>query len=172
MRAREHAKPYEQAINNVFSEEIVQWRMVNGKFERIIDQVEVIKKAESSLGDEELTKAHDHLLKAWEAFHKRPNPDLNGCMRDIWDAVEIVSKHCAGLDGGTFGDALPKLIEMGMVLKDWKHTFDKFYGLASNWVRHPKSEPLPCAIEDAEMFLVIASQIIIYIMTGYGWQKK
>jgi len=172
MRARELAGPLQQAMNNLFGEEIVRWRMVEGQFERIIDQVDVIRRAESTLKDEEFAKAHEHFSKAWQAFHKRPDPDLIGCMRDAWDSVEIIATYCAGLDDGTFGDALPNLIEKGIVLKDWKPTFARFYGLANPWVRHPKAEPLPCKIEDAEMFLVFASQMIIYMITRYKQVKK
>lgn len=171
MRARELSGPFQQAINRLFSEEIVRWRMVNGKFERIIEQVAVIRQAENALRDQGFGKAHDHHAKAWASFHQRPEPDLDGCMDDAWDAVEIVAKHRAGLDGGTFDEALQKLMENGIVLEDWKQTFRKFYGLACNWVRHPKSEPLPCRIEDAEMFLVIASQMIIYMIAGYKQVK-
>jgi hypothetical protein len=158
--------------NKIFSDEMVPWIMNNGRFERIIEQGEVIKKAEGVLHCPEFQVAHAHYKKAWEAFHKRPNPDIDGCMDNAWDAVESVATYVAGEKSSTFGNALHILVKEGFIVGDWRPFMEKFYAIANKWVRHKKEEVLPCTIDDTELFLVTASQIVIYLVNQFRKRTK
>lgn len=160
-------KNTQDELNRIFSEELVRWQMVDGKIERTLDQIEVIRKAKHILDCDEFQPAYTQFMKAWEAFNKRPDADIDGCMDNAWDALEAVAKHCAGGKVGTFGKALPLLISKGIIHDDWKHFFQKFYALSNIWVRHKENVQLTCETEDAELFLINASQMISYIITRY-----
>ena len=119
-------------INNVFIEENVNYKIIDGFITDIVDKNEIDSINEVLTLEEDVTKVH--LEKAMELLYK--NNDYDNSIKESISAVESKCQILTNSDKATLGKSLKSLAtNIHPALKD---AFEKLYGYTSdaNGIRH------------------------------------
>ncbi|MEN9647841.1 MAG: hypothetical protein RLY57_645 [Candidatus Parcubacteria bacterium] len=97
------ASDLQDRLNDVFQEEGVQYKIVDGQVAALMNKTEA---DEVSAAQSLENSASFHLNKAVELFNKRPTPDYSNSIKESISAVEAVSREITGKESATLGEAV------------------------------------------------------------------
>lgn len=157
---------YEKELNDLFKEEFVGYRIVDGEITPITDEVE-LKEIATSL-DMKFEGCKSHIKKGLHLLSDRENPDYKNSIKESISAVESICQIICKDDKATLGDALNKLEKNGIVLhKALKEAFKKLYGYTSDegGIRHAEGMfESDVSFEEAKYFLVSCCSFVNYLI--------
>ena len=161
---------YEKELNDLFKEEFVGYRIVDGEITPITDEVE-LKEIATSL-DMKFEGCKSHIKKGLHLLSDRENPDYKNSIKESISAVESICQIICKDDKATLGDALNKLEKNGIVLhKALKEAFKKLYGYTSDegGIRHAEGMfESDVSFEEAKFMLVTCCAFINYLVGEYS----
>ncbi|MEK4356418.1 hypothetical protein NYE48_05055 [Paenibacillus sp. FSL M7-1455] len=105
-------KYFSDEINQLLSEENMDYRFVGGLFERRgrAQTQNNIKKMGSILADSNLNEVRKHYNKALKFFNQTPEPDYHNCVKEALCAFECAIEICTGKNASNnFTQALNEL---------------------------------------------------------------
>ena len=164
-----------EEINKILSEEKSGYRMVDGKFVAITNEIELeaIQSAKHTVYE----SVNEHIKKALERYSDRKKPDYENTIKESISAVEsmcCIITNSKGSDA-TLSAALKKLEDNGVKLHGaLKSAFDKLYGYTSDQggIRHGSIDFINAPEEDARYMLVTCSAFVNYLIEKYTQTKN
>ena len=154
---------FEEAINNIFKEENVQHRFVNGIITDIINEHE-IKEIQESLDKNDDSSVH--ISKAINHLYNRQKPDYENSVKESICAVEVKCKKITNMPTATLGAAIKKVKENGINLHPaLEQSISQLYGYASNanGIRHGGGMAATITEKEAKLVLTICTSICNYL---------
>jgi len=165
----ERRYPFVDDINQIFEQEFVGYRFIDGEITPISDEMEVAE-IEQSL-DIEFQGCRAHFKKALSFLSDREKPDYKNCIKESISAVESICKVIIGKDKATLGDAL-KVLESKQGLKgQLKSAFEKLYTYTNDkgGIRHAEGLfESNVTFEEAKYMLVSCCAFVNYLIAEYG----
>lgn len=158
---------YTEAINGVFEEELVGYRLIGGEIAPISDEVE--QRAIELVLESDIETCRNHIQKALK-FMSRNNKDYKNSIKESISAVEAACKVITGKEKATLGDAL-NILEREKGLKgQLKSGFEKLYSYTNEkgGIRH--SEGLfvsDVSFSEAKYMLVSCCAFVNYLLDEY-----
>lgn len=163
-----------KTINEMFEQEYVGYRFVDGKIVAITDQQE-IKSIEDACQCE-FDGCRTHIKKAVEFLADREHKDYKNCIKESISAIESICSIMVGQENATLGQALKKLEEKGLKIhRAFKEQFLKLYGYASDegGIRHGEGYfESNVTFEESKYMLVCCSAFVNYLIAEYGKYEK
>ena len=161
------SKQYIQAVNSLFKEENVSWRLdLNSDFIREIPAAfeKVLKKTESSL-THKYEPARSHYIKAVRYIYNRPI-DPENAIKEIVCALESVGKILYP-GNATLGDVIKSLRKADPIPPKLIPIIDKFYTFANSehGIRHGGTNNSSIQLQDAEFCLHVGVALIRYLIS-------
>ena len=165
----ENCNIYAIEINQIFQQEYVGYRFIDGEITPISDETEVAE-IEQSL-DIEFQGCRSHIKKALSFLSDREKPDYKNSIKESISAVESICKIIIGKDKATLGDAL-KVLESKRGLKgQLKSAFEKLYTYTNDkgGIRHAEGLfESNVTFEEAKYMLVSCCAFVNYLIVEYG----
>lgn len=156
-------------LNDLFKEEFVGYRMVDGEITPITDEVE-LNVVETSL-DIGFEGCRAHIKKGLSLLSNRDNPDYKNSIKESISAVESICQIICKDDKATLGKTLNQLEANGIKLhKSLKEAFSKLYGYASDegGIRHAEGMfESDVSFEEAKYFLVSCCAFVNYLIAEF-----
>ena len=154
----EPAAAISKALNNVFSDRFVAYRLVNGKVTDIDD-----KKEREAV--EAAMRESAHIEKAVALLYNRDNPDPANSIKESISAVEDVCKEITGKPKATLADCLRVIDDKAPMHGAFKEALTKLYGYTSDegGIRHAGLSGGEVAFEEAKFMLVACSAFCNYL---------
>lgn len=161
---------YEKELNQLFQEEFVGYRIIEGQITSISDDIEVseIKKGLNIQFD----GCKSHIKKSLIFLSNRENPDYKNSIKESISAVESICKIITNNKKATLGNALDKLKGNGNIIHpSLLEAFSKLYGYTSNegGIRHAEglfeSNVSFC---QAKYMLVSCCAFVNYLLEEYS----
>ena len=154
---------FAEAMNNIFEEENVQHRFVNGIITDIINEHEIgeIEKCLDKDDDSSM-----HISKAICHLYDRQNPDYENSIKESICAVEIKCKEITKEPKATLGSAIKQLKDNGInVHPSFEQGISKLYGYASDakGVRHGGGKEAAVTEKEAKLILTICTATCNYL---------
>ena len=153
---------FEEAINNIFKEENVQHRFVNGIITDIINEHE-IKEIQESLDKNDDSSVH--ISKAINHLYNRQKPDYENSVKESICAVEVKCKEITKDPKATLGSAIKKLKDKGIIVHpSFEQGISKLYGYASDakGIRHGGGKETTITEKEAKLVLTICTATCNY----------
>ncbi len=153
-------------LNELFEQEFVGYRFVNGRILAVSDEVEINEIEEAC--DNPVYGCKAHIQKAVDFLADRKHKDYKNSIKESICAVESMCRVIIRNDCATLGDALKHLEKGGMEIHPClKQAFLKLYGYTSDTggIRHAEgmAESL-VSFEDAKFILVCCSAFVNYLL--------
>lgn len=154
----------EEEFNNLFKEEYVGYRLVQGFLVQItdkheIEEIELINKVEHD-------NVKGHIRKAILLLSSREKPDYENSIKESISAVEAMCANIVG-KSGTLGTTISKIEEHGVDIHPaLKRAFSALYGYTSDadGIRHAQGVGSSSStFEEARFMLVSCSAFINYL---------
>lgn len=158
-------------INDIFNEECVGYRFIDGKISDIIDDIE-IQEIENALNNNYET-CKKSIRKALEFLYDREKPDYQNSVKESISAVEGICNIINGKKD-TLGNALKKLEKNGYKIhKALYDGFNSIYGYTSDQsgIRHNGGIDENTTFEEAKYMLVSCSAFVNYLISVYEKNK-
>ena len=154
---------FHEAINNVFREEGIGWKLVDGEVTYRGDKAfeHISHAAPRQLDQAELGKASSELKEAFIDLSRRPNPDLSGAIHHAEMAVECVMQRACG-NHKKFSHLVKDLHERGAIPTPLNTAVEKLWGYASQYGRHGVEDKDPHA-DDVELVVHVAAAVAGYL---------
>ena len=157
-------------LNTILIEEKSGYRMIDGKFVPITNEME-LKEIQSSMHST-FDPVNEHIKKALNLYSDRENPDYENSIKESISAVESMCCIITGLTGAnaTLGAAIKKLKDSGVHIHGaMENAFSALYGYASdeNGIRHGGISFVNAPEEDARYMLVSCSAFVNYLKDKY-----
>ena len=155
-------------FNNIFKQEFVGYRFLNGIVVPISDDIEVKEITQAINNPYEIVRGHLH--KASVHLSHRENPDYENSIKESISAIEALCEILTGLKGreATLGNMLKKLESTGAVVHGGlKSAFNTLYGYTSdaNGIRHAGDiGGSASTFEEAKFMLVSCSAFVNYLL--------
>lgn len=174
-RVGEIRDTYTIDINKLFEDENIGWRLNKGQLERIgpdFLETEVIQKTRDILKNQLFAGPNNQFNKAIWFLSKRPDPDLENCVKEAVGALEGVARLLINDKTVSLGKAVDKLNAMGKIRKPFDKIFDVLYGFASNepGVRHAAIKPSDMTIQEASFVLYSSAVCILFLCETFGYK--
>lgn len=157
-------------LNTILIEEKSGYRMIDGKFVQITDEME-LKEIRCSMHST-FDSVNEHIKKALNHYSDREKPDYENSIKESISAVEamccIITKSTGAK--ATLGSAIKKLKENGVHIHEaMEKAFSSLYGYASdeNGIRHGGISFVNAPEEDARYMLVSCSAFVNYLNDKY-----
>ncbi len=160
-------------FNDVFEQEYVGYRFIDGYISPISDEIEV--DAVNRALDNKFKSVSKHISKANALLADRNQPDYENSIKESISAVEAICQEILETNGkdATLGKMLKKLEDNGIKIHSaLKDAFNKLYGYTSdaNGIRHAGNVGgASSTFEEAKFMLVSCSAFINYMI---GLQSK
>ncbi len=153
---------FEEAVNELFSEEGIGWQLVGGELRVRGDEAfeTVIDGAAGVLENSKLSTAASELREAIHDLSRRPEADLSGAVHHAMSALEIVARGFSGDAKRTLGGILKK--HRKMLPSPIGDAVAKLWGYASDQARHGK-ESRQLAWEEAQLIVGISAVVCSYL---------
>lgn len=157
-----------EILNDVFKQEYVGYRFVDGIITPITDQSEINTITEALNNKYEIV--YEHLSKANKLLGDRSLPDYENSIKESISAVEALGEIITGLKGkeATLGNILKKLEDRGVTIHGGlKSAFNILYGYTSdaNGIRHAGDIGGPAStFEEAKFMLVACCAFVNYLV--------
>ena len=162
---RTEREDYIKPLNQVLGEELVAYRMVDGKIVEITDNSEIEELENAIRNVENLTGVKEHLHTALELLAKKPTPDYRNSIKESISAVEAI---CSLINGRneTLGRALNAIKSKIGMDSHLEEGFKNIYTYTSdaNGIRHALMDDPNLDIEDARFMLVSCATFINYLI--------
>ena len=157
----------EAQVNRLFLEEGIGWQLREDRIERRQAAVleSRIQETGRLLNDPQYKSADQLWSKAVDAINRRPEPDIENCIKDAVGAVESLAHIVTGNTKGDLGALIKELASKGKIPKPLDESLTKMYAYRGNQpgVSHGSAEPLTADVADAEYVLNWAAATIIYL---------
>lgn len=156
-----------RAINAVFEEHLVGYRLIGAQVTRLETPTEVgaVNEALEAVSGDELAGIRHSLENAIRLMSDRTSPDFANSVKESVSAVEGMVKRVTG--DGVLSTGLKKLEKQGIevhpaLLAGW----DKLYGWASSedGVRHSATVPPRVDLATARFMLVTCAAFVTYLV--------
>lgn len=158
-----------EVFNNLFEQEFVGYRFINGVISPITDEIE--RKEIEDAFSIQYKGARSHLEKALGFLSDREKPDYKNSIKESISAVESICKIIVGKGNATLGDAL-KILESKNGLKgQLKSGFEKLYNYTNDkgGIRHAEGLfESNVSFEEAKFMLVSCCAFVNYLIAEYG----
>lgn len=156
-------------FNNLFEQEFVGYRFINGVISPITDEIE--RKEIEDAFTMQYKGARSHLEKSLGFLSDREKPDYKNSIKESISAVESICKIIVGKGNATLGDAL-KILESKNGLKgQLKSGFEKLYNYTNDkgGIRHAEGLfESNVSFEEAKFMLVSCCAFVNYLIAEYG----
>ncbi|GAB4579577.1 MAG: hypothetical protein Fur0022_23150 [Anaerolineales bacterium] len=175
----EAKKVYEEAINELITEENLAYEYLNGIFQRRgrPQTQKSLKRVSAVLADERYSQARNHYNKAVKFFNERPNPDVHNSIKEAICAleafVEIIFKKKASKN---FEEAIRS--QQGNKNKQIHSTIGEsiiklraFRGNAQG-VAHASLDGGYVSITEAELALSLVATYITYLYDKFAVKEE
>ncbi len=159
-------KDLRSGFNQVLSEELAGYRLIDGHIVEVTDEQEVAMLQEA-LEDTKYNLVTTHLKQALKHLSNRENPDYRNSFKESISAVETMARIMVGDEKATLGDALKILEKKGKLHPALKNGFSSIYGYTndSDGIRHSLIEESSLTIDDAKFFLLSCTSFVNYLKT-------
>lgn len=159
-----NSQKYRSGVNQIFEENLVGYRLVNGFVVPITNQTEIDEIMDAVNTD--VSTASDHINSAIKLFSERRNPDYHNIIKESISAVEAMLRFVTKRISGTLGYLLDELSKKHQIDPELRKGWKGIYGFVSNrgGIRHSK-KPADTEVDfnDAKYFLVISSAFVNYL---------
>ncbi len=160
---------FEKAVNAVFTEELVPYRLVNRKVVPITNaaEVESVGAAIQATVKGGFDGARIHLETAMAKLAERPKPDCRNAIKEAISAVESVVVILTGSKKKGVADALKLLGEKGVQIHGaFNAACGSLYGFTSDadGIRHPILEESNVGFADAKFMVVACSAFVHFLI--------
>ncbi|MBR6386939.1 MAG: hypothetical protein IKS14_01690 [Thermoguttaceae bacterium] len=157
-------------FNDLFEQEYVGYRFVNGKIVAISDYIEITSIEEAC--NNPYVGCRNHFQKALNFLADRQKKDYKNSIKESISAVESICSIIMNGKSSTLGEALKRLEGNGIVIHNaLKSAFQKLYGYASDQggIRHAEGLfESHVDFEDAKFMLVSCSAFVNYLIAQNG----
>lgn len=156
-------------LNNVFENESVGYRFVDGQIVQITDSVEIDEIEQAAKNKFE--GCRNHIKKAVGYLSNRELKDYKNVIKESISAVESICKVITGNESATLGDALKELNKKHNLNPQLKAAFEKFYAYTNGpeGIRHADGLfTSDVTFEEAKFMLVSCSAFVNYLISEYG----
>lgn len=157
-------------FNQLFEQEYVGYRFVNGRIIAISDKTEIGAIEEACRNPVEGCRAQ--LQKALDFLADRENKDYKNSIKESISAVESICQVIVNNEKATLGEALKQLESNGLAIHpSLKQAFLKLYGYTSDQggIRHAEGMfESDVSFEEAKFMLVSCSAFINYLISEMG----
>jgi hypothetical protein len=156
---------YATALNQALGEEIVAYRIVDGKIIEITDDSEIEELENALTNENNLSGVKEHLRTAIELMAKKPNPDYRNSIKESISAVEALCSLISGKNQslGVALNAIKSKIGLDSHLEEGFRNIYKFTSDA-NGIRHALMADPNLDTEDARFMLVSCATFINYLI--------
>lgn len=165
-----HKSLFYKKINDVFEQEYVGYRFVDGRIIPITDKQEIGEIEEACRNRYEGCRSH--LKKAVVFLADRDNKDYKNCIKESICAVESICQVITKNDKATLGQALKSLKDSGLKIHPaLESAFSKLYGYTSDegGIRHCEGMfESDVSFEEAKFMLVSCSAFVNYLIAESG----
>ena len=159
-----------ELMNQVFEDEYVGYRFVDGSIAPITDKNEIDSIEDACNNEFAGTRAH--IKKAVGFIANREHKDYKNCIKESILAVESICSIIVGNEKATLGQALKRLEDNGLVIHTaLKNAFSSLYGYTSDegGIRHSEGMfESDVTFEEAKFMLVSCSAFVNYLTANYG----
>lgn len=161
------------SFSNLLRRNYMGYELREGRIERVGAQEseKTVASARGILRDPELAGPDEQFQKAIGFFNKRPQPDLENCVKDAVGAVEGLARIFLDDASIQLNDAITQIGEAKAVHKAIRQMVEKLYAYRGDapGAGHAKtSHKPPVRIEDAELVLHTSAACIVYLARLYG----
>jgi hypothetical protein len=150
---------YVRGVNVLLSSYGVVWDLgEDGRLHRVLPAVAhgQVEAAFRELNQPRFAAALASFRDAMNAYDDRPQRGRDSC-KNIFDALESVSKEVLGMPTATFGDVLDKARRQQSMASETLSVLQKLYDMANRHFRHGRITPF--ALKPAEVDFVLLSSI-------------
>lgn len=159
-----------ELMNQVFEDEYVGYRFVDGKIAPITDKNEIESIEDACSNEFEGTRAH--IKKAVGFIADREHKDYKNCIKESISAVESICSIVAEQKKSLLGDALKNLKKKGIKIHpQLESAFLKLYDYTNSekGIRHANGMfESDVTFEEAKFMLVSCSAFVNYLTANYG----
>ena len=151
-------------LNNIFEQTLLGWRLVNHRFIKTTDAIEIKTIEEASKAT--CHNVRDHIDKALHYLADRNSPDYANSFKESISAVEAQCNLLARKDKATLTDALNELGRRNVTLHPaLKKALSSLYAYSSDsvGVRHGNIGEADVDGDLAKFMLVICSAFVCYL---------
>lgn len=155
-------------FNNLFKEECVGYRFIDGKVTDI-DNEEEIKEIDKALNTK-YSACNQCISKALSHLYDREKPDYSNSVKESISAIEAMCSIILGTRKSTLGSALKELEKKGLkIYGALKKAFSELYGYTSDesGIRHNNGLDENTTFEEAKYMLVSCSAFLNYLIEIY-----
>lgn len=157
-------------VNDVFEQEYVGYRFVDGRITPITDKNEIDSIENACNNEFEGTRTH--IKKAVGFIADRERKDYKNCIKESISAVESICSIIAGQKKSSLDDALKNLQKKGVKIHpQLELAFSKLYAYTNSekGVRHANGMfESEVTFEEAKFMLVSCSAFVNYLIANYG----
>jgi hypothetical protein len=152
--------------NVVLEEENSAYRIVEGNFTRITDEIEISEIEESISNSDKYYGVKTHLKTALIFISERKQPDYRNSIKESISAVESICQIITNDKKATLGSAIKKIDEKYNLHPALKSAFSSLYGFTSDkdGIRHALLDKSNITFNDAKYMLVTCSSFINYLL--------
>ena len=154
-------------LNKLFLEEGIGWQIDGTKITRRQAPVLESRTREATLllSDPKFGAAEQAWKKAVDALNRRPEPDIENCIKDAVVAVEAIANIVVGVTGQELDKVVDTLANNNRVPKPLHLTLKHPFHYRDNQanVAHGTGEISKARIEDAEYVLNWAAASVVYL---------
>lgn len=158
----------EKDLNEIFEEECVGYRFVEGKIIDVIEQEEIDEIEEAM--NCKYSSCKNNIKKAMNHLYNREKPDYENSVKESILAVEGMCNIILKTENVTLGKALKQLEKNGVIIHpSLKESFIKIYGYTSDagGIRHSGGIDNNTTFEEAKFMLVTCSAFLNYLIAIY-----
>lgn len=161
-RGEEHAPRFAEAINRLFLEEGIGWKLADSLIVTRGDEAfeTIVTGAQARLQASGRPTAAKHIKAALECLSRRPEPNTPGAAYHAMGSLECVARDVAGDPNATLGEILRRY--PGMLPKPLDTALSQVWGYASNQARHVQ-EGRDISREDAEFLVGLSATVSTYL---------
>ena len=154
------------ACNTTLEQENSAYRIIDGNFTRITDEIEIANIEESILLSDKYYGVKTHLKTSLELLSDRKKPDYRNSIKESISAVESICQIITNDKKATLGVALKKIEEMYDLHPALKSAFSNLYGYTSDkdGIRHSLLDKSNITFNDAKYMLVTCSAFVNYLL--------
>lgn len=157
-------------FNQLFEQEYVGYRFVNGRIVAISDKTEIDTIEQACCNPVEGCRVQ--LQKAVDFLSDRENKDYKNAIKESISAVESICQVIVNNEKSTLGEALKQLESNGLVIHpSLKQAFLKLYGYTSDQggIRHAEGMfESEVTFEEAKFMLVSCCAFVNYLISKMG----
>ena len=150
---------YIRGVNVLLSSYRVVWDLgEDGQLHRVLPSVahSQVDAAFRELNHPRFTAALASFREAMNAYDGRPQRGRDSC-KNIFDALESVSKEVLGMPAATFGDVINEARRRQSMASETLSSLQKLYEMANSHFRHGRTTPF--ALKPAEVDFVVLSSV-------------